>query len=157
MSSEGPTEEQLRAYEEELSRVTSTQIAVQAAASLLNIGGRRLGLMEGHEQERDLDQVRDAIDGVTALMPILERRLAAIEVRQLREALSQLQMGYARLIQAERPQGDATQGEQDDRQQQPQQGGAREGGAQQGGAEQGGAQQGPGPAESSGRLWVPGR
>jgi hypothetical protein len=43
--------------------------------------------------------VRDAIDGVRALLEILERRVPS-EVRPLRDALSQLQMAYAREVQA---------------------------------------------------------
>lgn len=152
MTSQQPTEEQIKAYEEELSRITSAQIAVQAAASLLSIGGHRLGYGEGHEQQRDLNQVRDAIDGVRALMPIVERRLAAAEARQLREALSQLQMGYAQLVQADSPQaGGADQPNADASEQAPE--GERSSTQQ----PQEDSKQGPGPAESSGRLWVPGR
>ena len=91
-------EEQLKAYEEQLSRMQSIDIALQAAASLLNIGGMRLGLSAGASERRDLEQVRDAIDGVRALMPIIERRLPAEETGRLRDALSQLQMAYAQLV-----------------------------------------------------------
>ncbi len=96
-----PSEEQLRAaYEAEISRVTSTDMILQAVVSLLNVGGHRLGLTaEGGataaESSRDLEQVRDAIDGVRALLPILERREPE-SLRPLRDALSQLQMAYAR-------------------------------------------------------------
>jgi hypothetical protein len=143
-----PSEEELRAaYEAELNRITSADLVLQTAASLLNLGARRLGLtggLEGAQSERDLEQVRDAIDGVRALMPILERRHAG-EVGPLRDALSQLQMAYAR--EAPRPTGE----------QKP--AGERAGAAA--AAPQPGpdARQptGPGPAESSGRLWVPGR
>ena len=78
---------------------------LQAAVSLLNIGGDRLAPTPAQparaEQaaaggaERDLEQVRDAIDGVRALLEILERRIPS-ELRPLRDALSQLQMAYAR-------------------------------------------------------------
>jgi hypothetical protein len=152
-----PTEEELRAYEEEIGRITSTQLVVQAAASLLNVGGRRLGLAEGAEHERDLEQVRDAIDAVRALLPILERRMAAEQARPLRDALSQLQMAYARLAQAvpreqERSQqapgapvapADGSPPVSESPDSEPAQGEDQAGG--------------PGPAERSGRLWVPGR
>ncbi|MHB2000015.1 MAG: hypothetical protein ACYCSI_07510 [Solirubrobacteraceae bacterium] len=182
MSSE-PTEEQLRAYEEELSRLSSVEIAVQAAASLISIGGRRLGLAGGGEAERDLEQVRDAIDGARALMPILERRMPAAQVNHLKGALSQLQMGYARVAQlapagasaggdapgetaaatdpgaADRADGvcaadradAATSGGIAER------GDAERGGAPGAGDEERARENGPGPAEASGRLWVPGR
>src|SRR5271168_1977415 len=63
------SEEELRAaYEAELSRVTSADMILQATVSLLNLAGRRLGLAPGSEGERDLAQVRDAVDGVRALL-----------------------------------------------------------------------------------------
>ena len=80
------SEEELRAaYEEELSRITSSEVMLQAAVSLLNLGGWRLGPPAGavageHGEpaagQRDLEQVRDAIDGVRALLGVLERRLS---------------------------------------------------------------------------------
>lgn len=169
-----PSEEELRAaYEAELSRITSADMVLQATVSLLNIGARRLGLVGGaggadagspQQPERDLEQVRDAIDAVRGLMPVVERR-APQEARPLRDALSQLQMAYARESQAEAP-ARAQSGEQ-----------SAEAGAQQSDpaasrpapsqapagqppAAKGGQSEtkpGPGPAESSGRLWVPGR
>lgn len=163
-----PTEEQIKAYEEQLSRITCIDIALQAAASLVNIGGRRLGLAGNGSDERDLEQVRDAIDGVRGLMPVLERRLRVEETRPLRDALAQLQMAYAKLVsesspgpaassgaQTQGPNGAASEGEsgpaqggQGPRPQPPQPGQAPGDAAQR--------QKGPGPAEASGRLWVPG-
>ena len=102
------SEEQLRAaYEAELSRIASADMVLQAAASLLNIGAYRLGLTGpapgaapgGAAQQRDLEQVRDAIDAVRGLLGVIERSRPA-ELRPLRDALSQLQMAYARETQA---------------------------------------------------------
>jgi hypothetical protein len=163
-----PSEEELRAaYEAELSRITSADMMLQAAVSLLNIGSYRLAgpppAGEGASQAasgRDLEQVRDAIDGVKALLEILERRIPG-ELGPLRNALSQLQMAYAREMQAsgaEPPSGASGSGPGEP---EPASGaepsakpaeGEGEGGAT---GEQGSS--GPGPAESSGRLWVPGR
>ncbi|HEY3865635.1 MAG TPA: hypothetical protein VGL54_06075 [Solirubrobacteraceae bacterium] len=164
-----PNEEQMRAaYEAELSRITSADMILQSAVSLLNLGGRRLGLAPGSEGERDLGQVRDAVDGVRALLEILERSTPAQELRPLRDALSQLQMAYARSAQeggadtsATAQQSGAGQGAQP----QAGEGGApvAEGGpspapaADRPGAPPAEGKPGAGPAESSGRLWVPGR
>jgi hypothetical protein len=152
MSTPEPTEEEMRAaYEAELSRITSADMILQSAASLLNIGGLRLGLMreaDGSSSpvERDLDQVRDAIDAVRALLPILERhgRAGPQNLRPLRDALSQLQMAYTRELQNEAapPAPEEPVG-------QPSPGQAPAAAAEK--------SEGPGPAESSGRLWVPGR
>jgi hypothetical protein len=151
-----PSEEELRAaYEAEISRVTSTDMILQAVVSLLNIGGHRLGLSSEQSQaagesSRDLEQVRDAIDGVRALLPILERREPE-NLRPLRDALSQLQMAYAREAGANAPPAD--------RPQQADRAGAQSAPAAKpttpASQEQPG--DGPGPAQSSGRLWVPGR
>jgi len=158
-----PTEEQLRAaYAAELSRVTSADMVLQAAASLLNIGAYRLGLLgepeapTGAGPARDLEQVRDAIDAVRGLLPVIERSRPA-ELTSLRQALSQLQMAYASEVQgagAARPAGGPDA---------PAPGPGAPAAApdappaEQPGQPAPGSQQGPGPAESSGRLWVPGR
>jgi hypothetical protein len=163
-----PSEEELRAaYEAELARVTATDMMAQATVSLLNIGARRLGLVgEGEEQSgagsgRDLEQVRDAIDGARALLEILGRRIPQ-ELGPLRDALSRLQMAYAREMQ---PSAGAPGAPPQESSEQPPVGdgqgsaaGQGQGGSQRPADEQpgdGGAR--PGPAESSGRLWVPGR
>jgi len=132
-----PTEEELRAaYEAELQRITVDDVLVQTVVSLLNLGGRRAGLAPGTEQERDLDQVRSAIEGVRALLPLVEPQLGP-DAAQLRQALSQLQLAYARLTGTPRaPQGS---------------GGASAP------AEPAPKPEGGGPAQSSGRLWVPGQ
>ncbi len=149
-----PSEEELRAaYEAELSRITSADMILQSAVSLLNLGGRRLGLAPGSEGERDLEQVRDAVDSVRALLEILERRAPAQELRPLRDALSQLQMAYARAAQAG---GGAEQGSPSSQQQQQPAAAAQEA-AQEPVKPPAEDEPGPGPAESSGRLWVPGR
>jgi hypothetical protein len=178
-----PSEEELRAaYEAELARITSTDMILQAAVSLLNVGSYRLmpapaGAQAGAPpgSGRDLEQVRDAIDGVRALLEILERRVPS-EVRPLRDALSQLQMAYAREVQASGASGaEAAPSGAEPGQgggQAPPAGGApgSSGGAPgapggptpgqgpgQGPAPGDQGEPGPGPAESSGRLWVPGR
>lgn len=161
-------EDRLRAaYEAELSRITSADMILQAAVSLLNLGGRRLGPIgdrpaPGAEGERDLAQVRDAVDGVRALLGIVERSVAPAELRPLRDALSQLQMAYAREAQAASSAA-ADPGAQRERPAEQQNAPVAEG--KSGTPVPDGKpytpaaedKPGPGPAESSGRLWVPGR
>jgi Domain of unknown function (DUF1844) len=162
-----PSEDELRAaYEAELSRITATDMMAQAAVSLLNIGARRL---QGSEQdptgasERDLEQARDAIDAVRALLDILERRIPR-ELAPLRDALSRLQMAYAR--QAGEGVGGATRPSRTDRVDRDETGEQAPGAGEEGADGKpsaapdeaaAGRQEGPGPAEASGRLWVPGR
>jgi len=162
-----PSEEELRAaYEAELSRITSADMMLQAAVSLLNIGSFRLAPKQPQPGiaaqappsvgADDLEQVRDAIDGVRALLEILERRIPG-ELRPLRDALSQLQMAYAREAQASgaAPQSAAPQAPTGEPQAPAAGPAAGQQGQTDGPADQ--SEPGPGPAESSGRLWVPGR
>src|SRR5687768_5927549 len=94
---EQPSEEELRAQlEEELRRITVRDVLVQTVVSLVNLGGQRLGLAPGAEDLRDLDQARLAIEGVRALLPLVEEQDAE-QVRPIRDALSQLQLAYAQL------------------------------------------------------------
>ena len=92
-----PTEEEMRAaYEAELARLRVEDVVLQTVVSLLNLGGRKAGLAPGTEGERDLEQVRLAIEGVRGLFGLIEAELGP-DARQLREALSQLQMAYVQL------------------------------------------------------------
>ncbi len=152
-ASGAPTEEELRAaYEAELSRLTTTDLIAQAVVSLLNLGARRMAPAPGDaadpagagHPQRDLAQARDAIDAVRALLEILERSVPQ-EVKPLRDALSQLQMAYAREVAPGARAAAAAEAEAAGPGAEDQQPPAQEG------------PKGPGPAESSGRLWVPGR
>jgi hypothetical protein len=148
-----PSEEELRAaYEAELKRLRVEHVLLDNVAMLANLGMRRTGLAPGTEDERDVAQVRLAIESLRALMPVLEQ-VAPTQVAAVRDAVSQLQLAYVR-IGGQAPGPGA-----------PESGGADEGGG--GGAAPGGTEptaQGPppkpgepGPAQRSGRLWVPGQ
>ncbi len=138
-----PSEEEIRAaLEEEMRRVTVDQILLQSVVSLVNLAGRRLGLAPGSEGERDLAQVRTAIDAVRALLPVIEGGEAAPDVGAIRDALSQLQMAYAQEAGAGPPAPEGAAGPP---------------GAGQPPAEKPQPEPGTGPAQSSGRLWVPGQ
>ena len=130
-----PTEEELRAaYEAELARLGDHVGGVQALVSLMNLGAVRLSPPTG---EPDFEQARDAIDGARALMPLLERRRPQ-EAQQLKAPLSQLQMAFVQAAPQPEGPGEPPAGEPP----------AAAPGA--------GEDEGPGPAQSSGRLWVPG-
>ena len=102
---DAPDEEELRArLEEELKKITVRDVLVQTAVTLINLGGQRLGLTETTRDARDPEQSRLAIEAVRALLPLLEADPnVADHVRPLRDALSQLQMAYARDVGAGEP------------------------------------------------------
>jgi hypothetical protein len=149
-----PSEAELRAaWEEQLRLLTPADVIVQTAVSLISLAGRRLGLEPGTEGERDLGQVRDAIDGARALLPVLERGEAGPTLAPLREAISALQFEYAKLAgvagaaaTVDDPGGGNA--------------GAPSADAPPSPAPAGGpgetAKPDAGPAQRSGRLWVPG-
>jgi hypothetical protein len=87
-----PTEEELRAaLEEQMKKITVKDVLLQTVITLINVSARKLGLA-GEESEKDLEQARQGIEGVRALVPLLP----AEEQTAVREPLSQLQMVYAR-------------------------------------------------------------
>jgi hypothetical protein len=135
-----PTEDELRAaYEQQLKQIKVDDVLVQTVLSLINLGSLRAGVVPGNEGEADPQQLRQAIEGVRALLPLVEPALGP-DARQIRDAVSRLQMEYARLAGAGAPQADAEQPAPEAEQEPPP------------------ATPGePGPAQSSGRLWVPGR
>lgn len=97
-----PSEEEMRAaFEEQMRRIRVEDVLLQTAATLVNLAARRLGLAtepgQDVSQERDVEQARLAIDGVRALVPLCPEE----QVGPLREALSQLQMAFAREAQDE--------------------------------------------------------
>ena len=142
-----PTEEELRAaYEAELKALRVEEVVAQTVVSLLNLGARKAGLLPGSEDEADAGQVALAVESVRRLLPLIEPALGE-NAPQIKDALSQLQVAYARLA-----------GEQ---------GGGDEGAPGPGGPAPGDqapapeAGDGPGgeepPQGGSSGLWVPGR
>jgi hypothetical protein len=139
-----PTEEELlAAYEEQVKQLRVDDVVVQTIVSLLNLAARRAGLVPGSEDERDLAQVRTAIEAVRGLVPLVEDALGPSKA-QLRDALAHLQVSYARLA------GEAAAQGSD----QPAAGGEPPPDA---GGQTPPPASGPGPAERTGRLWVPGQ
>jgi len=126
------SEEELAAIEAEMQRITVDDVLLQTIVTLLNVGARKAGLAsppppEGQAPpEPDLEQVRQAVEGARALLPLVEERHKE-QLGPIRDALSRLQMFYA-----QRSGGQQPPAEED-------------------------AKPGTGPAQSSGRLWIPGQ
>jgi len=126
------TDEELRAaYEDELKRIRVDDVLIQTVVSLLNLAARRAGLAGTDDEEVDFNQVAQAIEATRALLPLVEPVLGP-EAKQVRDALSQLQLAYARSGATPLP--------------------------EEGGGEPAAPQQpSTAKAPSSGRLWVPGQ
>ena len=155
MSSEGrePTEEELRAaYEAELKRLRVEHVLLDNVAALANLGMRRTGLAPGTESERDPGQVRLAIESIRALLPVLEQ-VAPSQAGAIRDAVSQLQLAFVRI--GGKPAAPGAEGAETPG---PPAAGAPHADAPQAPPEPPSTKPGePGPAQRSGRLWVPGQ
>ena len=143
------TEDQIRALEAEMERITVDDVLLQTIVSLLNLAVRKAGLAAppGEGPAPDIEQLGQAIEGVRALMPVIEPRHAD-KLGPVRDTLSQLQVFYA-----QQTGGEAAAGA----------GGAAPGAG--GGAAAPGTTANPasgdaapaGSVQRSGRLWVPGQ
>jgi hypothetical protein len=140
-----PSEDELRAaYEAEIKKIRVEQILLENIVTMINMGMRRTGLMPGTEEERDPAQVIVAIEAVRAHMPLIEQ-IAPDQNQPIQEALSQLQMAFVQIggidgaaetpLTASAPPSPAAS---------PAQPGPITPGA-------------PGPAQQSGKLWIPGQ
>jgi hypothetical protein len=140
-----PSEEEIRALEAELEKLTVDDVLLQTVVTLLNLGARKAGLAEG--STADLPQVKLAIDAARALVPLLEPKHGE-QLAPVRDALSRLQMAYVQKSGGEEPPAENAE-----------EGGETPpaGGEPPQAAPQEGSSQGPGPAQQSGRLWVPGQ
>ena len=136
MSTQEPqfSEEELRAIEAEMQKITVDDVLLQTIVTLLNVGARKAGLAspppaEGEKPlEPDLEQVRQAVDGARALLPLVEPRHKD-QLGPIRDALSRLQLFYAQRSGGNAPAAEPAKQKEDS----------------------------PAPAQSSGRLWVPGQ
>ncbi len=124
------SEEELRALEAELERITVDDLLLQTVVSLINLGARKgaVGAPPEMGLKADYGQLKLAIDACRALMGLLEPAHGD-KLGQIRDAIAQLQMAYAQ--------------------------GAGAGAAQTQPGEQ--PPKPDDPPKSSGRLWVPGQ
>src|SRR5205807_10106002 len=130
-------------------QVRVEQLLLENVVTLLNLGMRRTGLAPGTEDERDVDQVRVAIESVRAVLPLLESS-APQHVGPIRDALSQLQMAFVRI-------GGSGEGAPAADQPAPEAPGARQEQPTAPGETSPPQPGEPGPAQRSGRLWIPGQ
>jgi hypothetical protein len=175
MSTNQPSEEELRAaYEEQIKQVRIEHVLLDNVVMMVNLGMRRTGLMPGTESERDVGQVQLAIESVRALMPMLEGA-APEQAGQVRQALSQLQLAYVQIGGSGQGAGSPASGaaaseadpgaSRDASGPEPGSGGPASPGAGAGAAGPEPASRQPpaskpgeaGPAQRSGRLWIPGQ
>lgn len=139
-TTDGPTEEEMRAYLENLREAQPVEIVVQAFGLLATASEVKLGRIDA----------RALIDGMAALLEATAERMPDEIVDRMQQTVAQLQMAQ---VQAERDLA-AGAGQQD--------AGAVDEGAepsaeQPPGAQQAPPQQPPQREDVTNRLWIPGR
>jgi hypothetical protein len=143
MSSREFSEEELRQIEAEMENISVDDVLLQTLVTLLNLAARKAGLARQPgigsppTPPADLEQMRQAIEGARALMPLLEPRHHD-QLGPVRDTLSQLQVAYSQLSRQAPAEGDQPAAAEKPEPEPPEPGG-------------------PGPAQQSGRLWVPGQ
>jgi hypothetical protein len=86
-----PSEEELVAkLEEELRKLTPSDILLQTAFTLSSLAYRKLS-----EEDRDLAQARQAIEGLKAIVPVLEASVPEQTAKDLQQVIANLQLAYA--------------------------------------------------------------
>jgi len=88
-------EELAQQLAEELRRLRVEDVLIQTLITISSIGYRRLGLTEDTKDDRDLQQVKLAIDTMTALTPVLENVVPAELIRDFNQSVASLQLAYA--------------------------------------------------------------
>jgi hypothetical protein len=137
MSQPEISEEELRQLEAEMERISVDDVLIQTTVTLLNLAARKAGLgaPPGEAPPADWEQVRQAIEGARALLPLLESRHAE-QLGPVRDTLSRLQLVYAQQATG-KPSAPPQQGAETPAEPEK--------------------PEGAGPAQSSGRLWIPGQ
>ncbi len=126
-----PSEEEIRAQlEEEIKRVRVEDVVLQSVVSILNLSARRIA----KEDERDLEQAKVGIDAARALVDLVSPEAQA----QLRQAISELQLLYAKHAGEGGAEGGTEGGDEDA-----------------GGGDTGGGEEKPRPPAGDSGLWTP--
>ena len=81
---------------EELAKLRVEDVLIGALIQVSSIGYRRLGLTDETKEERDLEQVRLAIETMRALTPVLQNIVPDELIRDFDQSVANLQLAYAK-------------------------------------------------------------
>lgn len=99
-----PTQEEMAAMlAERLARTPVRDVLLQCMATFIDMAGVRLGMGPTGDDARDLQQARQAIESLRALLGVAERELGAAQVRPFKEPLAVLQMAFSRASEERAP------------------------------------------------------
>jgi hypothetical protein len=134
-----PSEEELAArFAAQLAKTDVRDILLQSLATLIDSAGIRLGFGPAGDEVRDLAQAKQAIEGASALVAVVEREVGTEEAQVFQEPLRVIKMAYVQATQAANAStGDEATGEAEAAAQSPP------------------ATDRPEPGDAASRLWVP--
>jgi hypothetical protein len=95
--------EMMARFEEELRRMTVGEHLVTMMQSLATLAVRKMGMTPETGSERDMEQVKLAIEAFRVLVPLVEPSRPAAEMQAHKSVLAELQMAYVGALQE--PQG----------------------------------------------------
>ena len=85
--------ELLEQLEAELAKLKVVDVLAQTIYTVSSLAWRRLGT-----EERDLEEVRLAVEALRALVPVLEPVLPAEAIRDFNQVVANLQLAYAKAV-----------------------------------------------------------
>ncbi len=91
----------IREMARRLAETPVRDLLLQTMATFVDLAGVRLGYGPEGQAHRDLHQARLAIESARALISVAEAEIGAAQARPFREPLAQLQMLYAREVEAQ--------------------------------------------------------
>jgi hypothetical protein len=89
-------EEAARRLAEELRNLKVEDVLLNVLVQISSIGYRRLGLTEETKEDRDLGQVKLAIDTMKALTPVLAQVVPSELVLEFERSVAELQLAYVK-------------------------------------------------------------
>jgi hypothetical protein len=95
-------EELLRKVEEQLRELKVSDVLLQTLYTVSSLGWHKLS-----STDRDLEQAKLAIEGLRALLPVLDESMPAEVKRDLEQMVANMQLAYASAVgEAAAPEGD---------------------------------------------------
>ena len=90
-------EEMVRKLQEEIDKLTTSDIIAQMLASLSSLAYKKMGIPAGvNDKFKDKQQARLAVDAYDALLKVIEGEVSASELENLRSSLSNLQLNFVK-------------------------------------------------------------
>ncbi len=139
-------EEMAAAFAYRLGRTPVRDVLLQTMATFADMAGIRLGLGPEGDGPKDLEQARQAIEGLRAMHAVAEEQLGVAQTRPFKEPLAALQLRYAHAVEEQSAKSASAEGEE---------GAGKSRSDAPVPPASGDATREPGGGEAASRLWVP--